>query len=291
MDWLRQKNAVPVDKHKHSRSAPTFDQDLCGQNMRINGAHKAHLIPRSFDCCTEWLCLFLPFVTLALNVPLDERMILCMMMMLGLKIGKNRYPLSGFIHSFLNFIPLPNQEYILDENPSVMFIPVLSAKEILFWNGEPYHCVVIFKHDDFMAPAGFGICKDGLLQGKTTIVNGFQDSEFFCELASDDAAVARAFASFNELLLIVVPLLASKTIACVKSFKVKLCSIFREFLAQISGQEVPCLGVSRGSVIVCLKFGRNREPAFPNFEHETSATAQGGRTAQQDSNDEGDEVG
>ena len=268
LDWLKRSHGVPLDKKSLHRSAPDFTHGVWNERLDDSGAHRAHLVPFSWDCCMEWLCLFMPFVvlgTVGVLSDIDLRALgLCMMV--GLKLpgqGKGvRYTFSGFLHSFINFIPLRGQGVLIDLDPRIMFLPLLTVRDILFWNGQPYHCLIIGKSEHDMMHAGFHYVRpqaDGDLA----------DAESFCELSTDDQSVINAFKNFNVLLTLVVPFLASQTITTVDTMKTALCSIFRAFLAQVTRSgtvpDVMCPTVPKGKVVVCLKFQR-RDPQFPTFE-------------------------
>ena len=130
-----------------------------------------------------------------------------------------RVSLSGFLHSFLNFIPLRGQRELLDNDPRIMFIPLLSPSQILFWKGNSYQCLIICRSPEDMLEAGF---QNVSTNGGAGLVN----NDWFCELPTDDPSVLSAFESFRQLLLIVVPFLASKQVDIIKSFKGALCKKF-----------------------------------------------------------------
>ena len=268
LDWLRKSHGVPLDKESLHRSAPDFTHGVWNESLDDSGEHRAHLVPFSWDCCMEWLCLFMPFVVLGTlgvlgDIHLRE---LGLCMMVGLKLpgqGKGvRYKFSGFLHSFINFIPLRGQGTLIDLDPRIMFLPLLTFSEILFWNGQPYHCLIIGKSAHDMMHAGFHYVRPQL-------DGDLADAESFCELSTDDQSVINAFENFNVLLTLVVPFLASQTIKTVDTMKTALCSIFRAFLAQVTRSgtvpDVMCPTVPKGKVVVCLKFQR-RDPQFPTFE-------------------------
>ena len=274
-EWLKEFEGVPLDKETLRRSPPKILHGLWGETIKDGCAQLAHLIPFSWDCCIEWLCLFLPFVCAALmrtKLEDDEKTILGLCMLMGLKVRADRYDLSGLLHSCLNFIPLRGQARIFDTDPAVMFIPLLSPSAILFWKGEPYRCLIICRSFHEVMTAGFQYSSVHSDTGESLV-----DADLFCELETDDTTVLEAFESFKTLLLMVVPFLASQKLKAVTSLKLVLCEIFRNFLAQVSASgtpDVPCpciIGI-RKSVVMCLKFQSReaREPRFPSFGSGTS---------------------
>jgi hypothetical protein len=282
-DWLKKSNGVPLDKDTLHRSTPKFTLGLWNEEMGDGGAHRAHLVPFSWDCCMEWLCLFVPFV-IAGTPDVSDVDLLCLCMLLGLKLQAEagRYTFSGFMHSAINFIPLRGQERLIDLNPTIMFVPMLSVLEVLFWNGEPYRCLIIGKDENGMNNAGFNYVTAATPPLGTKLVK----AESFCELETDDQSVMDAFQTFNTLLTLVVPFLASKQLKQVVTVKVGLCSLFRKFLTKVTPSEsgtvpdVMCPTVPAGRVVVCLNF-HLRDFEVPAFEgasaranhHETVLTA------------------
>jgi hypothetical protein len=269
-DWLKKSHGVPLNKDTLHRFPPKFTHGLWNEDMGEGGAHRAHLVPLSWDCCMEWLCLFVPFV-IAGAPDVSDVDLLCLCMLLGLKLQAEggRYTFSGFMHSAFNFIPLRGQERLLDINPTIMFVPMLSVLEVLFWNGEPYRCLIIGKEKDGMSNAGFCFVTARTpppTAGTTPLVN----AESFCELETDDRSVMDAFKTFNTLLTLVVPFLASKPLKQVATVKAGLCGLFRAFLTNVTPSEsgtvpdVMCPTVPAGRVVVCLKF-HWRDPQFPAF--------------------------
>jgi hypothetical protein len=255
LDWLRQNQMTQAVKENIRICAPEFSHGPWGEEVSAGGAQRAHLVPFSFRCCMEWICLFIPFVFIA-ALSDDERETLCHCMVLGLYATK-RFLFSGFLHSRVNFFPLRCQEKTLDLNPSIMFFPMLSPSDIIFWNGEPYHCLIVGSSYHTMMMAGFHYVLPR--PGQT-----FAESDSFRELEAKHPDVAKAFESFKSLLLIVVPYLASQSLKTLETFKAYLCSFFRAFV--FTQQDFPCPEVPENSeaYVVCLKFHK-RQIEKPSF--------------------------
>jgi len=260
-NWLKTSDGAPLARDDVHRSAPEFLKGIWNESCKGGAAQRAHLVPFSFDCCMDWKCLFIPFVVLLTTEATEPGLMskLCLCMMLGLKVAhlKNKFPLSGFLHSFLNFIPLCGQLKSLDNDPSIMFIPMLSVVDILFWNGKAYDCLIIGSDLTDMMPAGF-------LYVMSENGDKLVDTESFCELSANNPNVLAAFAAFRSLLLMVVPFLAMQALNSVKTIKAALCSIFRLFLAKQEDLMCPFIDEKSDKCVVCLKFAK-REAKFPNF--------------------------
>jgi hypothetical protein len=164
LDWLRQNQMTQGVKENIRRCAPEFSHGPWGEKVSAGVAQRAHLVPFSFRCCMEWLCLLIPFVFIA-ALSDDERETLCHCMVLGLYATK-RFLFSGFLHSRVNFFPLRCQEKTLLLNPSIIFFPMLSPSDILFWNGEPYRCLIVGSSYHTMMMAGFRYVPPGRSQAK-----------------------------------------------------------------------------------------------------------------------------
>jgi hypothetical protein len=131
-------------------------------------------------------------------------------MFLGLFFSSQaqRHRYAGLLHSRMNFISLHCQGNTLELNPSIMFSTILRLDEILFWNGEPYHCLIVcISYGDMMmaGTAGFHYVQPG--QGQV-----LADSDSFCKMHVEHQDGIQAFESFKALLLFVVPYLASQPI-------------------------------------------------------------------------------
>ena len=251
LNWLQTFGGTALAREDVHRSAPDFLHGIWNQSCKDGAAQRAHLVPFSFDCCMDWKCLFIPFVVLLTTEVTEPGHLneLCLCMMLGLTLARKKFHFSGFLHSFLNFIPLCGQQQSLDNDPSIMFIPMLSIQEILFWNGGPYNCLIIGSNLSDMMTSGF-------LYVMPENGEEFVDTESFCELPANHPQVLAAFENFRALLLMVVPFLAVQALTSVTTLKAALCRIFRFFLAKQKYLMCPFIDEESRKCVMCLKFAK-----------------------------------
>ena len=108
LPWLKScKVYGPVKEESIRRSAPEFEHGPWGEEISAGGAQRAHLVPFSYRCCFEWLCLFLPFVFWATSESEDRELLNCCMVLGLYHMSQNRrLPFTCILHSSMNFFPL-----------------------------------------------------------------------------------------------------------------------------------------------------------------------------------------
>ena len=197
---------------------------------------KTHIIPVSHECGLEWIGVF-ALLLLGSNTLQNVKIVLFGFLEIGI-----RSDMSGLVHTAINFIGLPNQKTFLDKYPSVLFIPLLPAREIVNWSGESYKCLIIGKDVNVMRALGF----DSTLQGV---------SDYFCEMDSHSAEVQIGFENFKKLFLMITDFVKTEKLRNPdKSPKTLKCQAFREFLT--SQTSVPWIDVRKAPsmTVVCLTF-------------------------------------
>ena len=207
----------------------------------------AHIIPLARSCSSDWIDVFIPLVVAVTGQSLEE---LANVLLFGLyrRFNHRGNPVrewhSGLLHSLINFLGLPNQKFIYDDDPSVLLLPLLTVEEIMTWSGESYRCLIIAQDKKTMLSAGFSAAVD-------------EGSEYFCDVDSSSEDVQSAFRVFTVYQRMMTLFLASKDLKDpATSKKSQLCQFFREFLRQYPKPMIPCFDPARlpQMLVVCLNF-------------------------------------
>ena len=232
----------------------------CFENLRSQAAveniwgdtsafERAHLIPLSRDCGMEWIDVF-ALLLLSHNTEENAKILLFGF----LAANGKRSPYSGLLHNAINFLGLPNQFEHLDKSSSVLFVPLLTAKDILNWSGEPYKCLIIAKDEIVMKDLGFLAAAQGA------------SSDYFCEMDSHSEEVYQGCEELKKLLLMIIMFVKAKELKKPDtSAKTKKCKILREFLSSPTLLSIPWFDVRKAPsmVVVCLNF-IGTEIEYPN---------------------------
>jgi hypothetical protein len=207
---------------------------------------RAHIIPLSRGCSSEWIDVFLPLI------PEDgpgDWSLLASVLLFGFytRLSSRNQPirsnLSGLIHNAINFLGIPQQLENYDTDPAILMIPLLSMSEILTWSGTAYRCLIIARDAAILRETGF--CGDE------------HTSSYSCEVDTQSAEVQEAFQTFSRYQRMMTVFLAAKDLANPNSSaKCRLSQAFREFLQLDSTRTIPCIDPSQlqQKCVVCLTF-------------------------------------